>query len=164
MNGNRDGSAALPSAPAAVSRRRVVVTGLGAITPLGLTAGEFWDNLASGVSGIGPMTLCDPTDYPCRIAGQADDFVASDYIPAREARRMARFSQLAVAAAQQAVSDARLDIGKEDAYRVGVLLGNGNGGFPTLEENCRISGATGRDADVAFLFSDDTAQYGGGQC
>lgn len=149
MNGNMDGSAAPASA---ASRRRVVVTGLGAITPLGLTASEFWDNLAAGVSGIGPMTLCDPTDYPCRIAGQADDFVASDYIPAREARRMARFSQLAVAAAQQAVSDARLDISREDAYRVGVLLGNGNGGFPTLEENCRILAQRGGMRMSPFFF------------
>ena len=118
--------------------RRVVVTGLGAITPLGLSADEFWSNLLAGRSGIGPMTLCDPTDYPCRIAGQADDFDPSDYIGAREARRMARFSQLAVAAAVQAVQDATLEIENEDPYRVGVLLGNGNGGFPTLEENCRI--------------------------
>ena len=72
-------------------RRRVVVTGLGAITPLGLTADEFWQNLLAGQSGIGPMTLCDPTDYPCQIAGQADDFNPTDYIGNREARRMARF-------------------------------------------------------------------------
>ena len=134
------------------TRRRVAVTGLGAITPLGLTAGDFWDNLLAGESGIGPMTLCDPTDYPCRIAGQADDFNAADYIPAREARRMARFSQLAVAAAQQAVADARLDIAAEDAYRVGVLLGNGNGGFPTLEDNCRILATRGGMRMSPFFF------------
>ena len=133
-------------------RRRVAVTGLGAITPLGLTAGDFWNNLLAGASGIGPMTLCDPTDYPCRIAGQADDFNAADYIPAREARRMARFSQLAVAAAQQAVADARLDIAAEDAYRVGVLLGNGNGGFPTLEDNCRILATRGGMRMSPFFF------------
>ena len=146
MNGSKDIAAGVSG------RRRVVVTGLGAITPLGLTAGAFWDNLAAGVSGIGPMTLCDPTDYPCRIAGEAVDFAPTDYIPAREARRMARFSQLAVAAALQAVSDARLDIGKEDAYRVGVLLGNGNGGFPTLEENCRILAARGGMRMSPFFF------------
>ena len=134
------------------TRRRVAVTGLGAITPLGLTAADFWNNLLAGASGIGPMTLCDPTDYPCRIAGQADDFNAADYIPAREARRMARFSQLAVAAAQQAVADARLDIAAEDAYRVGVLLGNGNGGFPTLEDNCRILATRGGMRMSPFFF------------
>ena len=133
-------------------RRRVVVTGLGAITPLGLTADEFWNNLVAGKSGIGPMTLCDPTDYPCRIAGQADDFNPNDYIGSREARRMARFSQLAVAAAMQAVADAALDIAGEDPYRVGVLLGNGNGGFPTLEENCRILADRGGMRMSPFFF------------
>ena len=133
-------------------RRRVVVTGLGAITPLGLSADEFWTNLLAGQSGIGPMTLCDPTDYPCRIAGQADDFDPTNYIGNREARRMARFSQLAVAAGLQAVQDANLDIASEDPYRVGVLLGNGNGGFPTLEENCRILADRGGMRMSPFFF------------
>ena len=133
-------------------RRRVVVTGLGAITPLGLTPDDFWANLVAGVSGIGPMTLCDPTDYPCQIAGQVDDFNPEDYIPRREARRMARFSQLAVAAALQAVPDAGLDMKREDPYRVGVLLGNGNGGFPTLEENCRILADRGGMRMSPFFF------------
>ena len=133
-------------------RRRVVVTGLGAITPLGLTADEFWANLLAGRSGIGPMTLCDPTDYPCRIAGQADDFNPTNYIGNREARRMARFSQLAVAAGMQAVADAGLDMEREDPYRVGVLLGNGNGGFPTLEENCRILADRGGMRMSPFFF------------
>ena len=134
------------------NRRRVVVTGMGAITPLGLSPAEFWSNLLAGRSGIGPMTLCDPTDYPCRIAGEADDFDPTDYIGAREARRMARFSQLAVAAALQAVQDAALDIAGEDPYRVGVLLGNGNGGFPTLEENCRILADRGGMRMSPFFF------------
>lgn len=132
--------------------RRVVVTGLGAITPLGLSANEFWSNLLAGKSGIGPMTLCDPTDYPCRIAGQANDFDPTNYMGSREARRMARFSQLAVAAALQAVQDAELDITVEDPYRVGVLLGNGNGGFPTLEENCRILADRGGMRMSPFFF------------
>ncbi len=132
--------------------RRVVVTGIGAVTPLGLTAQEFWDALLAGTSGIGPMTLCDPTDYPCRIAGEADGFDPSDYMPAREARRMARFSQLAVGAALEAVTHAELDISKEDPYRVGVLLGNGNGGFPTLEENCRILATKGGMKMSPFFF------------
>ena len=111
---------------------------MGAITPLGLTAAKFWDNLLQGKSGIGPMTLCDPTEYPCRIAGEAIDFDPDHFISPRESRRMARFSQIAVAAALMAVEDSRLDISKEDSFRVGVSLGNGNGGFPTLEESCRV--------------------------
>ncbi len=118
--------------------RRAVITGMGAVTPLGLTAREFWDNLVAGKSGIGPMTLCDPTGYPCRIAGEAVDFDPGQFINPREGRRMARFSQLGIAAAMMAVEDAGLDMGSIDPFRVGVLLGNGNGGFPTIEENCRV--------------------------
>jgi 3-oxoacyl-[acyl-carrier-protein] synthase II len=125
---------------------------MGAITPLGLTADVFWRNLVAGKSGIGPMTLCDPTDYPCQIAGEADEFDPSDYMPGREARRMARFSQLAVAAALQATVNAGLEMSQEDPYRVGVLLGNGNGGFPTLEENCRILATRGGMRMSPFFF------------
>ncbi len=118
-------------------RTRVVVTGLGAVTPLGLSADEFWRNLVAGRSGIGPMTLCDPTNYPCRIAGEVRGFDPERFIPPKEARRLARFTQLAVAAAHMAVEDAALNLERENRERVGVLLGNGNGGFPTIEEAVR---------------------------
>ena len=134
------------------NRVRVVVTGIGAITPLGRTADAFWKNLVAGKSGIGPMTLCDPTDYPCQIAGEVSDFDSEQYINARESRRMARFSQLAVAAGLTAVESARLDISQEDPFRVGVTLGNGNGGFPTLEENCRILAGRGGMRMSPFFF------------
>ena len=133
-------------------RPTVVVTGMGAITPLGQSPETFWENLLAGRSGIGPMTLCDPTDYPCRISGEVSDFDPVQYIEQREARRMARFSQLAVAAAMTAVESARLDVSKEDAFRVGVVLGNGNGGFPTLEENCRILAQRGGMRISPFFF------------
>ncbi len=133
-------------------KRRVVVTGVGAITPLGQTAEAFWGQLAAGASGVGPMTLCDPAGYPCRIAGEVRDFAPTDYISRREARRMARFSQLAVAAALTAVAAARLSLAREDPYRVGVILGNGNGGFPTLEENCRILARQGGMRMSPFFF------------
>lgn len=135
-----------------MDRKRTVVTGVGAITPLGQTAEGFWSNLAKGRSGIGPMTLCDPTDYPCRIAGEVRDFDPADYLPAREARRMARFSQLAVAAGLRAAEAAGYKKDREDPYRVGVVLGNGNGGFPTLEENCRILAARGGMRMSPFFF------------
>ena len=135
-----------------MEKTRVVITGVGAVTPLGQSAEDFWANLVAGKSGIGPMTLCDPTDYPCRIAGEATDFDPGDYIAAREARRMARFSQLAVAAGLKAVEAARFNLDKEDPYRVGVILGNGNGGFPTLEENCRILAARGGMRMSPFFF------------
>ena len=118
-------------------RRRVVVTGMGAVTPLGLSADEFWKNLVAGRSGIGPMTLCDPTGYPCRVAGEVTGFDPVQFIPVKEARRMARFTQLVVAAANMALDDAGLNLEREDRERVGVLLGNGNGGFPNIEEGVR---------------------------
>ena len=117
----------------------VVVTGLSSITPLGESVDEFWNNLCNGVSGIGPITLCDATPFPCRIAGEVTYFEPSAYMDPKDAKRMARFSQLAVAAAREAISDADLDIGsypKPD--RIGVVMGNGNGGFPTTEENARM--------------------------
>ncbi len=135
-----------------MNNRRVVVTGIGAITPLGQTPEAFWKNLVAGKSGIGPMTLCDPTDYPCRISGEVSDFEPERYINGKEARRMARFSQLAVAAALTAVDSARLEMSSEDRFKVGVLLGNGNGGFPTLEENCRILASRGGMRMSPFFF------------
>ena len=135
-----------------MDKKRVVVTGIGAITPLGQSSKSFWSNLVAGVSGIGPMTLCDPTDYPCRIAGEVSDFDPLDYISAREARRMARFSQMAVAAGLQAREAAGINLEHEDPYRVSVVVGNGNGGFPTLEENCRILADRGGMRMSPFFF------------
>ena len=135
-----------------MEKKRVVVTGVGAITPLGQSAKAFWANLVAGKSGIGPMTLCDPTDYPCRIAGEVTDFDAGDYMAARDARRMARFSQLAVAAGLQAAESAGFNLKWTDPFRVGVLIGNGNGGFPTLEDNCRVLAARGGMRMSPFFF------------
>ena len=117
---------------------RVVITGMGAMTPLGESIDEYWDNLANGRSGIGPMTLCDPSEFPSRISGEVTGFDPGDYIDRREHRRMARFSQMAVAAAGVAMEDAGLNLSKEDTDRIGVVMGNGNGGFPTTEDNARI--------------------------
>jgi 3-oxoacyl-[acyl-carrier-protein] synthase II len=125
---------------------------MGAITPLGQTPDLFWNKLVAGESGIGPMTLCDATDYPCRISGEVKNFDPVQFMSAREARRMARFSQMAVAAGLNAVESARLDMSREDPFRVGVVLGNGNGGFPTLEENCRILASRGGMRMSPFFF------------
>ena len=117
---------------------RVVITGMGAMTPLGESIDEYWDNLVNGRSGIGPMTLCDPSTFPSRISGEVTGFDPGDYIDRREHRRMARFSQMAVAAAGVAIEDAGLNLSKQDTDRIGVVMGNGNGGFPTTEDNARI--------------------------
>lgn len=118
------------------NRVRVAVTGMGAVTPLGTSVKEFWEGLVAGRSGIGPTTLCDASQYPCRIAGQIPNFDPGKYVNPREARRMARFSQLSVAAAYMAVEDSGMNLEQEDRERVGVLLGNGAGSLPTTQEAC----------------------------
>ena len=117
-------------------RVRVVVTGMGAVTPLGSSVQQFWDGLVAGQSGIGPITLCDTTGYPTRIAGEIPDFEPEKYINSRESRRMARFSQVSLAAAYMAMEDASLDLEREDSERIGVLLGNGAGGLSTTQDAC----------------------------
>lgn len=116
------------------SRTRVVITGLGAVTPLGDTVDAFWDGLAQGRSGIGPLTLAKTEGYPCKVAGEVKDWDASKFIERKAARRMARFAQFMVASAGQAISDAGLDLESENRDRVAVLIGNGGGGYPDIQE------------------------------
>ena len=112
-----------------MSRRRVVVTGIGALTPLGLSVEQTWRGLLAGRSGIGPITLFDASDMPSRIAGELKGFDPAQYISVREARRMARCSQVAVAIAHAALADAGLNLPLADEERVGVLIGVAIGGF-----------------------------------
>jgi 3-oxoacyl-[acyl-carrier-protein] synthase II len=116
---------------------------MGAITPLGQSVESFWEALVAGRSGIGPMTLCDTEAYPTKIAAEVKDWNPEEFIDRREARRMARFSQMAVAAARQAFDDARLTADSIDPERTGVMLGNGNGGYPNIEEAMRTLVAKG---------------------
>ena len=125
------------------SRPRVFITGMGAMTPLGLGVDDFWAGLVAGRSGIGPLTLFDATGFPCRIGGEVRGFDARDHMDRKAARRMARFSQLAVAATRESVEDAGLDLDAEDRSRIGVVLGNGNGGFPNVEEAAGVLEAKG---------------------
>ena len=131
---------------------RVVITGLGAVTPLGESVDDFWNGLKSGASGVATMTLCDPSTYPCQVAGEVVGFDYSQYINKREARRMARFSQMAVVAGLQAMESSGLDLSDEDPFRLGIIMGNGNGGFPTLEDNCRVMVDKGGMKMTPFFF------------
>jgi 3-oxoacyl-[acyl-carrier-protein] synthase II len=115
-----------------VSTRRVVVTGLGALTPIGNTADEFWSALLQGRSGVGPITKFDATDYPTRIAGEIKNFDPLTFVDKKEARRLDPFLQYAMACAVMAVQDAALDPEKIDGTRFGVLIGSGIGGITTL--------------------------------
>jgi len=114
---------------------RVAITGMGAITPLGNSVSEFWQACVEGKSGIDYVTQFDATGYPSRIAGEVKGFDPQDYMDRREARRMSRFSQFAVAAGHQALQAAELDLRREeDPGRIGVILGNGIGGLPNIEQ------------------------------
>ena len=117
--------------------RRVVVTGLGALTPAGVGVSATWEALKAGRSGIARLTLCDPTGYSCTVGGEVTGYKASDYLDSKTARRMARFVQFAIVAAREAVDHAGLDLGAEDLDRIGVVLGNGNGGYPEIEDGAR---------------------------
>lgn len=117
--------------------RRVVITGIGCITPVGTGKEEFWKSLIMGVSGIDYITKFDTEDFTTKIAAEVKDFNAEDYIDKREAKKMDRFTQFAVAAAQMAVNDGQLNIEKINAERFGVILGSGVGGIETLEEQSK---------------------------
>lgn len=119
-------------------KRRVVITGLGAITPIGTGADAFWRALTSGKSGIGPITKFDASEYTTRIAGEVKDFDATNYIDKKEAKRMDRFTQFAVAATKMALEDAGLNLEREDRTRIGTFIGTGIGGMETLHEQFRI--------------------------
>ena len=125
------------------SRPRVFITGLGAMTPLGLGVDAFWTSLVKGQSGIGAITCFDTTGFPCRIGGEVRGFDARDHMDRKAARRMARFSQLAVAATRESIEDAGLDLDAEERARIGVVLGNGNGGFPDVEKAAAVQGEQG---------------------
>lgn len=114
-------------------KKRVVITGIGAITPVGNTVDEYWDSLKEGRHGFGPITQFDASAYKCKLVGEVKNFVAKDYIDPKSARRMARFTQFAVKATQEAMADSGLDMTKEDAYRVGTCIGSGVGSLQELE-------------------------------
>ncbi|MED3656544.1 beta-ketoacyl-ACP synthase II [Bacillus velezensis] len=121
-----------------MSKKRVVVTGLGALSPLGNDAETSWKNAIGGVSGIGPITRVESDEYPAKVAAELKDFNIENHMDKKEARKMDRFTQYAVVAAKMAVQDAGLNITDEIAPRVGVWVGSGIGGLETLESQFEI--------------------------
>ena len=113
--------------------RRVVVTGMGAITPIGNSVEEFWNGIKEGRTGFGPITYFDTADYRCKLAAEVKDFDPAQYMDKKSARRMEQFCQFAVAAAGQAISDAGLDMEQEDPYMVGCSVGSGIGSLQAME-------------------------------
>ena len=116
-------------------KRRVVVTGMGAVTPIGNTVEEFWNGIKTGKVGIGPITKFDTTDYKVKLAAEVKDFVGKERMDFKAAKRMELFSQYAVAAAKEAFADAGLDMEQEDPYRVGTIIGSGIGSLSCVEQN-----------------------------
>ncbi|MGI8828294.1 MAG: beta-ketoacyl-ACP synthase II [Candidatus Limnocylindria bacterium] len=111
------------------ARRRAVITGMGAITPIGNDVGTFWSNLTAGVSGVGPITAFDASELEVRIAAEVKGFEPTDWMDFKQARRMSRFAQFAVAAARQAIGDAKLEIGDHNRDDIAVVVNTGGGGM-----------------------------------
>src|SRR6516225_10072268 len=120
-----------------MSRRRVVVTGLGLVSPVGIGVEASWSALVAGRSGIGPITLFDASTFPTRIAGEVKNFDPTQFMDRKEARRNDRFIQFALAAADMAMKDSGIDMSKEDPERVGAIVGAGIGGLGTIEDEHR---------------------------
>jgi 3-oxoacyl-[acyl-carrier-protein] synthase II len=131
--------------------RRVVVTGLGAITPIGNTLAEYWEGLLSGRNGIAPITLFDPSKHDCRIAGEVKGFDPHTYLDRKDAKRMDRFAQFAVAASKQALTDAAFVINDLNAEQVGVIIGTGIGGLKVMEDQQEVYLTRGPDRCSPFM-------------
>ncbi|MEA5580238.1 beta-ketoacyl-ACP synthase II [Nodularia harveyana UHCC-0300] len=132
-------------------RKRVVVTGVGAITPIGNTPDEYWEGLLSGRNGIDTITFFDASRHDCRIAGEVKNFDPLAYMDRKEAKRMDRFAQFGVSAAKQAVADAKLVINELNAEQVGVMIGSGIGGLKVLEDQQTIYLNRGPDRCSPFM-------------
>ena len=143
-------------------RCRVVVTGLGVVTPLGVGVPVFWEGLLAGRSGVATIKQYDHTKHSVHIAGEVPDWNASEIL-GREARRMDRFTQFALAAADEAIADAKLEFSNADTSRVGVVLGTGIGGIIEIEEQKERLMAKGPDRVSAFLIPKLMANAGAGQ-
>lgn len=134
-----------------LEKKRVVVTGVGAITPIGNNPVEFWEGLQSGRNGISTITLFDPSQHRCRIAGEVKGFDPQQYMDGKDAKRMDRFAQFGVAASLQAIADAQFTINELNAEQVGVMLGTGIGGIKVLEEQQTIYLNRGPDRCSPFM-------------
>lgn len=117
-----------------MSKRRVVITGMGIVSPVGSTLDSAWSDVVNGISGIGPITRFDTSAFPCRFGGAVKGFELEQYLPAKEARRMDEFMHYGIAAGVQAMADSGLDLQRVDLDRAGVIMGSGIGGLQTIED------------------------------
>lgn len=131
--------------------RRVVVTGMGAITPIGNSLSDYWEGLLTGRNGIGRITLFDPSRHACQIAGEVKGYDPHDYLDRKDAKRMDRFAQFAVSASKQAIADAQFGINDFNAEQVGVVIGTGIGGLKVMEDQQEIYLGKGPDRCSPFM-------------
>ena len=148
---------------AETERRRVVVTGMGAVTPLGLDVASSWEGIVAGRSGVVPISTFDTTGYPCRIAGEIRGFDPTDYFEAKDVRRTDRFVQFSLVATQEALRDADLEVTEERADDTGVYIGTGIGGLITLTEQIKVLDARGVRRVSPFLVPMMIADMASGQ-
>lgn len=143
-------------------RRRVVVTGVGVVSPLGIGLDTFWANATAGKSGVGAMTQANTESYPCKVSGEANEFDYTQFMDRKDGRRMARFSQFAVAASRMALDHSGLDLAAENLERVGVLMGNGGGGLPNDMEAVNTMNERGGMKVDPFYVSKRLSNMAGG--
>ncbi len=146
-----------------VTPRRVVVTGLGALTPLGNTTEAYWQGLMAGRSGIRPITLFDPSRHACKIAGEVKDFDPTDFMDRKDAKRADRFVQFAIGSALQALEDAQFKITELNAEQVGVIIGTGVGGLRVMEDQQTVYLQKGPDRCSPFMVPMMIANMSAGQ-
>jgi 3-oxoacyl-[acyl-carrier-protein] synthase II len=148
-------------------KRRVVVTGLGTVSPIGSTIDKFWNSLLEGKSGVGRLKAFDATHFTSKIAAEVKDFDPTPYLSAKDLKRMDKFVQFAVVAAKMAIADARIDLSKEDTNRIGVFVGSGIGGLHTVEAEHRqyigLGPEKGPDRISPFLIPMLIVNMGSGQ-
>jgi 3-oxoacyl-[acyl-carrier-protein] synthase II len=126
-----------------LSRRRVVVTGLGVVSPVGSAVEKAWGNIKSGISGITAIDAFDASQLPVRISGAVRDFNADDYLPPKEQKKMDLFQHYGIGAASQAIRDAGIEVTEQNAERIGVAIGSGIGGLPVIEKTCEVFASGG---------------------
>ncbi|MGB9612703.1 MAG: beta-ketoacyl synthase N-terminal-like domain-containing protein, partial [Candidatus Margulisiibacteriota bacterium] len=146
-----------------LTAHRVVVTGLGVVSPIGIGKDLFWQNLVAGKSGVTRITHFDPTPFDSQIAAEVKDFDPAAYLDKKDARRLVRFIQFAVAASKLAIEDAGLKISAENATEIGVVIGSGIGGIGFLEEQAEVLRTKGPSKlspfTVPFMISDMASGY-----
>lgn len=134
-----------------MANRRVVITGIGAVTPLGNDIETTWEAIKQGKSGVGPLTRLNPDDYPAKIAAEVKDFSIEEYIEKKEARKMDRFTHYALASSIMAMKDAGLELDEKTALRTGVWIGSGIGGMETIENQMNVLNTRGVRRISPFL-------------